>query len=91
MIHTHCSKHGPSPGDSCFKCDNERHFAKVDRDKTAQRKRDRFELAKAAMQGLCAAYDITQLSDDGGDARISAAHAIEHADALLVELDKEAS
>jgi len=49
-------------------------------------KREAF--AMAAMQGMCAAYDLneTELSD-GGDARLNAKFAVEHADELLKALE----
>lgn len=54
---------------------------------TGLTKREHF--AAMAMQGMCAAYDLqeTELSE-GGDARINAKLAVEHADALLAALEK---
>lgn len=56
----------------------------------AQRKRDRFELAKAAMQGLVSSdTGIASLMADDKEAEAMMFMAVTLADLMLAELDKE--
>ena len=86
-----CGKHmtsGADASEGCLPCVNDeaRRKSRVDESHAAQRKRDRFELAKAAMQGLIPA--TMQHSESSEN---QAELAIEMADALLAELDKGAA
>lgn len=63
--------------------------------KANQRARDRFELAKAAMQGFCANNAIYAHNDMCGFDLVNctlerlSSLCVDHADALLIELEKE--
>lgn len=79
----HCIDHGAyvSIDDAgCEKCP-------TIREQTAQRKRDRFELAKAAMQGILS--NSTCKTGTEFWMKNVAMDALDAADALLAELDKE--
>ena len=78
-----CNKHGVSYQHTCWFCEVERRHSLFKTD-VSQRKRDRFELAMAAMQGL-----IGSASDYEYSGTIIATYAVSYADTLLAELDKE--